>query len=93
MAEIYVDPDKLRAFAQVLKDFSKHAETSLANLNGQLGRLQSSWRDQEFEKFAAHLRRTQGRLKAFAIETAKTIPTLERDADAMTEYQKTQLPD
>ena len=77
----------------MLKDFSKHAETSLANLNGQLGRLQSSWRDQEFEKFAAHLRRTQGRLKAFATETAKTIPNLERDADAMTEYQKTQLPD
>ena len=40
-----------------------------------------------------HLRKTQGRLKAFATETAKTIPTLEQDADAITEYQKTQMPD
>ncbi len=88
MAEIYVDPEKLREFARVLKDFSRHAETSLVNLNGQLGRLQSSWRDQEFEKFAAHLRRTQGRLQAFATETAKTVPALERDAEVMTAYQK-----
>lgn len=93
MNQIYVDPEKLREFARVLNDFSRHAETSLANLNGQLGRLQSSWQDQEFEKFAAHLRKTQGRLKAFATETAKTIPTLEQDADAITEYQKTQMPD
>ncbi len=93
MNQIYVDPEKLREFARVLKDFSQHAETSLANLNGQLGRLQSSWRDQEFEKFAAHVRKTQGRLKAFATETAKAIPALERDAEAMAEYQKLQMPE
>ncbi len=92
MNDVYVDPEKLRAFARVLKDFSQHAETSFASLNGQLGRLQSTWRDQEFEKFAAHVRKTQGRLKAFATETAKTIPALERDAEIIDAYRKTQLP-
>lgn len=88
MNDVYVDPEKLREFARVLKDFSRHAEVSLANLNSQLGRLQGSWRDQEFETFAGHVRRTQGRLKAFATETAKTIPALERDAEIITVYQK-----
>ena len=92
MNDVYVDPEKLREFARVLKDFSQYAETSFANLNGQLGRLGSSWRDQEFEKFAAHVRKTQGRLKTFATETAKTIPALEQDAEIIEEYRKTQLP-
>ena len=93
MDQIHVDPEKLREFARVLKDYSKHAETSLANLNGQLGRLKTTWRDQEFEKFATHLRRTQERLRVFATETAKTIPQLEIDAEVLTLYQKTQMPD
>ncbi|WP_295438164.1 WXG100 family type VII secretion target [uncultured Thiodictyon sp.] len=92
MNDVYVDPEKLREFARVLKDFSQYAETSFANLNGQLGRLQDSWRDQEFEKFAAHVRKTQGRLKAFAKETAKTVPALERDAEIIEQYRKTQFP-
>ncbi len=88
MTEHYVDPDKLQEFILVLNDFSKHSEKSLESLNGQLRRLQNSWRDQEFERFAAHVRRTEGHLKAFAAETAKTVPLLQKDVEIMKAYQK-----
>lgn len=92
MNQIHVNPEKLREFARLLKGFSHFAEASLANLNWQLARLHNTWRDQEFDKFAASVRKTQARLKAFSAETAKTVPALERDAEAMTEYQKLQTP-
>ena len=93
MNQIHVDPEKLREFSRVLKDFSTHVDASLRNLGGQLGRLHGSWRDQEFERFAEHLRRTLTRLQAFSAETARIVPELERDADAIREYQKTRLHD
>lgn len=91
MNDVYVDPEQLEAFARVLKGFSKFTEDELTGLNSQLGRLQQSWRDSEFEQFAAHVRRMQGRLQAFTTETAKTIPTLERDAEVMKAYKKLHL--
>lgn len=93
MSNVQVDPEKLREFAKVLKDFSKHSEELLGILSRELGRLQNSWRDQEFEKFASHVRRTQSRLKAFAQETARVVPTLEQDAEKLAQYQKVQLPE
>ena len=93
MKQIHVDPEKLREFSRVLRDFSTHVDTSLRNLNGQMGRLHGSWRDKEFDRFAQHLRRTLTRLQSFASETARVVPELERDADAIFEYQTTRLND
>jgi uncharacterized protein YukE len=93
LSEIYVDPEKLRDFARLVRKFSSDADNSLRIISGELGRLQGSWRDQDFEKFAGHVRRTQDRLKVFATETAKVVPALERDAEAIEAYRRLQVPE
>ena len=93
MSDVVVDPEKLREFARLLRGFSKEAESSVGELSAQLGRLGNDWRDQEFAKFAEHVRRTQASLSNFARETARTVPQLEKDADVIAEYQKILFPE
>lgn len=88
MPQIYVDPEELRGFARVLKDLAQHADSKMAVLNAQLARLHGTWRDQEFERFAAQVQQTQARLTTFANEAEKTVTALQRDAEAMVNYQK-----
>jgi uncharacterized protein YukE len=93
MSDVFVDPEKLREFARLLKGFSREAEASVDKLIDQLGRLANDWRDDEFAKFAAHVRRAQVSLSSFAKDTARTVPQLEKDADTISEYQKIHLPE
>lgn len=86
--DVHIDPEQLRAFARVLKDFSKFTEGALTSLNGQLGQLGQSWRDEGYEQFSGHVRRTQSCLQAFAAETAKVVPALEKDAEILAAYEK-----
>ena len=93
MAGAYVDPEKLRDFAKVLKEFSNDAEISLSVLSREIAKLNNSWRDQEYLEFSQHIRKTHTQLKAFSEAAARVVPGLELDAQAITEYQKVQMPD
>jgi uncharacterized protein YukE len=93
MTQIYADPEELRRFAEQLQELAQHIGGSMAALNGQLGRLRSTWRDQEFDKFAAIVAKTQVRLQAFIIEAERSVSTLRSDAAAITEYQRVQVPE
>jgi hypothetical protein len=76
-----------------LQELARHIGGSMATLNGQLGRLRSTWRDQEFDKFAAIVAKTQVRLQAFIIEAERSVSSLRSDAAATSEYQRVQVPE
>ncbi len=84
----YVDPQKLRDFALSLKILAGFVEERVRELDGRLGRLGQSWRDQEFQKFRDQMRAARRRLSMFAEETKKVAPMLERDAQAAEAYQR-----
>jgi len=91
MAQAYVDPEKLRDFANQLKSFAGNIEHIMDLLKGAMGRLGESWRDQEYMKFAQQYMAAQQLLSRFVEETRKTAPLLERDAQAIEEYQRYHL--
>jgi uncharacterized protein YukE len=88
MSQAYVDPERLRDFAQKLKSFTDLVENSTQALNGRMGHLGESWRDQEYENFKQQFERTKLLLRKFTEEANRTVPLLERDAQAAEEYQR-----
>ena len=60
MTQAIVDPDELRLFAQMLKQFNQDLADRATALSAQLHSLSSTWRDQEnlkfTEQFEQHLR-------------------------------------
>lgn len=91
MADIYVDPEKVKNFAVQLSQFSKFVDQSVDRLNSSMSKLGESWRDQEFQAFLRETQQTQQRLKNFVQETEKILPVLKKDAEAMEVYQRLQI--
>jgi uncharacterized protein YukE len=91
MPQVYVDPAKLRSFAQQLKRFSTDMSSDINRLGSQLGRLREKWRDQEYDKFIRQFASAQNLLRRFVEETNKTVPLLEKDAIVIEEYQRYHL--
>jgi WXG100 family type VII secretion target len=89
---IHVDPEKLREFATNLRGLSQHVDGSLSRLNGHLSRLASTWRDQEFTHFREETLKTQQLLKSFVQEVDRIVPSLQRDAERIAEYQRVAMP-
>jgi len=88
MTQAYTDPVKLREFSNQLNSFADNIEHVMDLLKGAMGRLQETWRDQEFMKFAQEYRSAQELLNRFVQETRKTTPRLDKDAEAIEEYQR-----
>lgn len=82
MADVYVNPEELRSFANKLNGFSHFVEEQFNGLGGALSRLGDTWRDQEYQNFVDYFRRVNQTLKVFAEETNQTVPLMLRDADA-----------
>jgi len=92
MASAHVDPEELREFSRHLKEMASSVSGLVDELSAQVNHLGSSWEDQEYDAFVTQLRTTQGWLRIFVAETEKVIPSLERDADTMQQYQRIQIP-
>ena len=92
MSEVHNDSEKLRTFGSQLSNFAGGVDEELNRLRGAMGRLSSSWRDQEFEEFVRQFTTTQERLKRLVEETKRVAPSLKRDADALDEYFRLQVP-
>lgn len=80
MAEAFVDPERLRTFSKVLVSYAEHTGNSMGRLQTQLQRLGSTWRDQEYERFAQEFRKTKAQLATLQAEIDKLAPVLESDA-------------
>jgi len=88
MAQVHVDPERLRRFAGELGRFTEVITNYFDVLSNELHRLGSSWQDQEYEKFRDSFAPSRQMLQKFANESKKIVPLLERDATAIEEYLK-----
>lgn len=80
MNQAFVHPEKLRAFANLLRGYAELTGNSMGNLNTQLQRLGSTWRDQEYDRFAQEFQKTKAQLAALQAEIQKLVPELDSDA-------------
>lgn len=88
MADVYVNPEELRSFANKLNAFSHFVEEQFNGLGSALSRLGDTWRDQEYHNFVEYFRRVNQSLKAFTEETNQTVPLMLRDADAAEQVRR-----
>lgn len=86
MAQINANPERLREFAQQLKNFAEFIDSSVLDIHYKLGKLGETWEDQEFEEFVSEFSKAKLILQTFADESRATAPLLEKDAQAMEEY-------
>ena len=86
MAQAIVDPVDLRRFAQTLKQFNSELEDRVSLLSGQLGTLNSSWRDQENQRFCEEFEQHVRLIARFIEANNQYIPFLLRKAERIEEY-------
>lgn len=88
MSEAFVQPEKLRAFANQLRGYAELTGNCMGTLNTQLQRLGSSWRDQEYDRFEQEFQKTKAQLVALQAEIQKLVPELESDAQKADEIHR-----
>ncbi len=86
MAQAVVDPEDLRRFAGMLRDFNADLQSRLSALSGQLNTLSQSWRDQEQQKFAEEFSQHLRMAGRFVEANEVHIPYLLRKAERIEEY-------
>jgi uncharacterized protein YukE len=91
MAEAYVKPEQLRAFAHLLKGYSEATGRSMAVLHAQLDRLGSTWRDREYGRFVQEMQKIEAQLAGLRAEISAMTPSLEADANAADEIHRGRL--
>ncbi len=86
MAQAIVDPNELRQFAQMLKQFNSDLTDRLTALGSQLNSLSTTWRDQENKKFNEEFEQHMRVLSQFIESNNQHIPYLLRKAERIEEY-------
>lgn len=88
MAQAIVDPEQLRQFAMLLKRFSSGLNESSTKLGQEMGRLATTWRDQEHRKFALEFEDQLKQLARLTEACDRHVPYLLRKAELIEEYQR-----
>jgi len=88
MAQVFVDPDQLEAFAARLAAFSKETDEIRQVLRGSLQNLGATWRDQEYEQFMQAFVRLERVLIELAREIQEVHPKILADVRFIREYQQ-----
>lgn len=86
MPQAIVNPDELRRFAQLLKQFNTGLLEQTGALSNQLEALSATWRDQENRKFAEEFEQHLKVLQRFVEANEQHIPYLLRKAERIDEY-------
>jgi len=86
MSQAIVDPEDLRRFAGMLRDFNGDLQSKLTVLSGQLNALSQTWRDQEHQKFAEEFTQHLRMAARFVEANEEHIPYLLRKAERIEEY-------
>ena len=86
MAQAVVNPEDLRRFAGMLRDFNNELQTRLGSLSGNLQTLSETWRDQEQQKFAEEFSQHLRMAARFVEANEQHIPYLLRKAERIEEY-------
>jgi len=86
MSQAIVNPDELRRFAQMLKKFNTGLADQMTALAGQLEALNTTWRDQENQRFCEEFQKNMQMMTHFLESNNEYIPFLLRKADRIDEY-------
>jgi uncharacterized protein YukE len=86
MSSAIVDPEELRRFAGLLRDFNGDLQTRLVALSAQLNALSQTWRDQEHQKFSEEFSEHLRTLARCVEVSEEHIPYLMRKAERIEEY-------
>ncbi len=86
MSQAIVDPEDLRRFAGMLRDFNGDLQSKLTVLAGQMNSLSQTWRDQEHQKFAEEFTQHLRMATRFVEANEEHIPYLLRKAERIEEY-------
>jgi uncharacterized protein YukE len=86
MSQAIADPDDLRRFAGMLRDFNADLQSKLTVLSGQLNALSQTWRDQEHQKFSEEFVQHLRMAARFVEANEEHIPYLLRKAERIEEY-------
>ncbi|MBI3865107.1 MAG: WXG100 family type VII secretion target [Planctomycetia bacterium] len=86
MSQAIVNPEELRRFAQMLKQFNTGLSEQMTVLAGQLDALSTSWRDQENHRFNEEFQRNLQTVGRFIESNNEYIPFLLRKAERIDEY-------
>ena len=85
---VYNDPVRLRDFSQSLGQFASLVEDVRESLDGNLGRLGETWRDEQFEEFCGAFVRVQHLLDRFLPVARQSVSDLNADAAIIEEFQR-----
>ena len=88
MAKAIADPAELRRFAHDLHRFNSELQGQVAGMGAKMGALQSTWKDQEQQKFAEEFDQTMKVLVKFLRVSEQHVPFLVRKAERLEEYLK-----
>lgn len=86
MPQAIVDPDELRRFAGMLREFNADLQSRLSALSSQMNSLGQTWRDQEQQKFAEEFAQHLRTAARFVEANEQHIPYLLRKAERIEEY-------
>ncbi len=86
MAKAVADPGEIRRFAHDLKRFNSEIQGQMQTMQGRMGTLAQSWRDQEQAKFEEDFEATMKTLQRFMKASEVHIPFLLRKAQRIEDY-------
>lgn len=92
MSDVYVDPQKLDAFATELRSTNELVTKRMDELSNLVAKLGASWRDPQFGEFRGRMMKTKAHLELFSVEVKRAVAQLQIDAEAAREYQRVDLP-
>lgn len=86
MSQAIVNPEELRQFAQMLKQFDSALADQVSTLSSRLESLSATWRDQENQRFREEFEQNIRLMSRFIELNEEHIPFLLRKAERIEEY-------
>ena len=88
MAQVVIEPEQVKRFAEELQRFNRDLQGRLGSLQARFNALGESWQDQEHAKFSEEFKDTLKTLKKFVELSEQHVPYLLRKAQRIEEYLK-----
>jgi uncharacterized protein YukE len=89
--QAYVDPEKLREFADDLSSLARRIRELDKEFESELARLGQTFRDAEYDRFKAHFLTSQQKLARFVDEVQIVVPKLRQDAEDVAASRRVRL--
>lgn len=88
MAQVIIEPEQVKRFAEELQRFNRDLQHRLGSLQARFSALGDSWQDQEHARFSEEFKDTLKTLKKFVELSEQHVPYLMRKAQRIEEYLK-----